>query len=324
MEDVARLAGVSMVTVSRALNTPDKLAPKTLAAVKSAIKKLQYVHNQTAGSLASNRSRIIAAIVPTIASSIFSDTVDGLAKALAPHRYQLLLGQSQYDVEEEARLIETFLGRRVDGLMLTGVDHARGVRARLARAKLPVVETWDFTRRPIDMVVGFSNQAAGQAAAEYLIAKGYRRIAFLGGQDHRSMARLEGFKTALKSAGLADIVVLKASSPSTLLDGSKALQALLAQENHCDAVFCTNDMLAAGVIFECQRQGILIPHQLAVMGFANLPIAAGIQPSLTSVQVHSTRMGQLAGEKLMARLLGTTSPELSHDLGFTVVERAST
>ena len=185
MEDVARAAGVSMVTVSRALNVPEKVAPATLAAVRAAIERLRYVPNLTAGSLASNRSRIVAAIVPTIANSIFSDTIDGVAQALAPHRYQLLLGQTQYRPLAEAELVDAFLGRRVDGLILTGVKHARGVRTRLQQAAIPVVETWDLTSRPIDMVVGFSNRAAGQAAARYLAEKGYGSLGFIGGQDDR-------------------------------------------------------------------------------------------------------------------------------------------
>ena len=125
---------MSLVTVSRALNAPERLAPATLAIVRAAIERLRYVPNLTAGSLASSRSRIVAAIVPTIANSIFSDTIDGLAQALAPHRYQLLLGQTQYRLEEETKLLDAFLGRRVDGLVLTGVKHARG-RACAAAAR---------------------------------------------------------------------------------------------------------------------------------------------------------------------------------------------
>src|SRR5690349_15500653 len=155
MEDVARAAGVSMITVSRALSAPDKLAPATLAKVRSAIDALRYVPNLTAGSLASKRSHIVAAIVPTIANSIFSETIDGLSQTLATRGYQLLLGQTHYRDDEESALVDAFLGRRADGIVLTGLRHARGVRAALQRAAIPVVETWDFGPRPIDMLVGF-------------------------------------------------------------------------------------------------------------------------------------------------------------------------
>jgi LacI family gluconate utilization system Gnt-I transcriptional repressor len=323
MEDVARAAGVSMVTVSRALNTPEKLAPATLSAVQAAIERLRYVPNLTAGSLASNRSRIVAAIVPTIANSIFSDTIDGLAQALAPHRYQLLLGQTQYRDENEAELVDAFLGRRVDGLILTGVKHARGVRARLQRAAIPVVETWDLTPRPIDMVVGFSNRAAGQAAARYLAGKGYRTLAFIGGQDDRSAARLEGFRLGARECGVDEVTAVSMPSPSSLADGNSALADLIRRARPPRAVFCTNDMLAAGALFECQRRNIPVPSRMAVMGFADLPIAAGIEPALTSVQVRSTEMGQRAGELLMRRLGGESQIERIVDLGFAVVERAS-
>jgi len=322
MEDVARAAGVSLVTVSRAINTPDRLAPATLASVRAAIQRLRYVPNLTAGSLASSRSGIIAAIVPTIANSIFSDTVDGLAQALVSQRYQLLLGQTHYREDEEARLIDAFLGRRVDGLVLTGIRHARGVRARLERAEIPVVETWDLTSRPIDMAVGFSNHAAGRAAARYLVDKGYDSLAFIGGHDDRSAARLEGFREGARECGIPRVLVETVPSPSSVIDGGRALDAL-CRSARPRAVFCTNDMLAAGVLFECQRRRFAVPGRVAVMGFADLPIAAGTEPPLTSVQVHSTEMGERAGALLLARLRGDPDAERIVDLGFSVVERAS-
>ncbi len=322
MEDVARAAGVSMITVSRALNTPDKLAPATLARVRAAIERLRYVPNLTAGSLASNRSRIVAAIVPTIANSIFSDTIDGLAQTLAQHRYQLLLGQTQYRLEEEAALVDAFLGRRVDGLVLTGIAHARGVRTRLQRAGIPVVETWDLTPRPIDMVVGFSNRAAGEAAARYLVERGYRSLAYVGGTDDRSVARLAGFREGAAACKVRAVMATLVPAPSSPSDGATALAGLLAQRMP-RAVFCSNDMLAAGALFECARRHISVPAQVAVMGFADLPIAAGIEPALTSVAVRAKEMGQRAGELLLQRLAGDSAVQRTIDLGFAVIARAS-
>lgn len=322
MQDVAREAGVAPITVSRALNTPDKLSPQTLRAVRTAIERLRYVPNLTAGSLASNRSRTIGVIVPTISNSIFSDTIDGLAQALAPHRYQLLLGQTHYREREEAALVQAFLGRRVDGLVLTGVAHARGVRSRLQRSGIPVVETWDLTERPIDMLVGFSNHEAGRAAAHYLLGKGYRSLAFIGGADDRSTARLRGFREAAAAHGL-EVRSAFVPAPSSPADASRALGELLATTAP-RALFCSNDMLAAGALFECARRRIAVPGQLAVMGFADLPIAANIEPALTSMQVRATEMGVRAGQVLLAHLQGSAPQERVVDLGFAVIERAST
>ncbi len=323
MEDVAKSAGVSLVTVSRVVNQPDKVAPATLRTVRHVIQQMGFVPNLTAGSLASHRSRIIAVIVPTIANSIFADTVEGLSQLLEPAGYQLLLGQSNYDLSEEARLIETFLGRRVDGLVLTGVDHAQSVRARLKVASLPVIETWDLSAAPIDQLVGFSNRDAGLSAARYLIAKGYRHLAYLGGTEARSARRLEGFQAAVYDAGLPQVVSTTLPVPSAIRDAGYALAQLRLKHPEIEAVFCANDMLAAGVLFECQRRGWAVPAQLAIMGFADLPIAAATVPGLTSVQVHSRQIGTRAAQLLLSRLSGEPVIQDTFDLGFSIVERGS-
>ena len=323
MEDVAREAGVSAITVSRALNAPAKLAPATLRAVRAAIERLRYVPNLTAGSLASNRSRTVAVIVPTVNSSIFSDTIDSLAHALASHRYQLLLGQTNYRLEEEGALVQAFLGRRVDGLVLTGVSHARGVRSSILRAGIPVVETWDLSERPIHMLVGFSNRAAGFAAARYLLGKGHTRLGYIGGTDDRSAARLQGFREAARDAGVDEVASVALAVPSSPADAGQALADLVAAATPPRALFCSNDMLAAGALFECMRRGISVPHELAIMGFADLPIASCIEPRLTSMQVRAGEMGLRAGQMLMAHLEGEGARQRVVDLGFSVVERES-
>lgn len=323
MVDVARAAGVSSITVSRALNSPDKLSPATLRKVRTAIDRLRYVPNLTAGSLASNRSHTIAVIVPTISNSIFSETIDGLARALAPHGYQLLLGQTQYRLEEEAALVQAFLGRRVDGLVLTGVRHARGVRSSVMRAATPVVETWDLRDRPINMLAGFSNVAAGRTAARYLLDRGYRSLAFIGGEDDRSAKRLQGFRDQALAGGAGAVATALLPSASNPAEAGQALSRIFAS-GRPRAIFCSNDMLAAGVLFECARLRIGVPGELAIMGFADLPIAASVEPRLTSIQVRATGMGMLAGQMLLGELRGEPPRERVVDLGYAVVERAST
>lgn len=323
MVDVAREAGVSAITVSRAVNSPDKLAPGTLAAVRAAIERLRYVPNLTAGSLASNRSRIVAVIVPTISNSIFAETVGGLAKSLASRRYQLLLGQTDYRAAEEIALVDAFLGRRVEGMVLTGAVHARGVRDRLRRSGVPVVEAWDLPRNPIDMAVGFSNREAGHAAAVYLLERGRRSLAFIGGTDDRSAKRLAGYQDAAIAAGAGEVRAETLPTSATPADSGAALRRLCAGDRP-DAVFCSNDTLAAGVLFEAARLGIAVPRDLAVIGFADLPIAAAIEPRLTSIQVRAVEMGALAADLLLDRLAGRNPDRRITDLGFEIVERAST
>ncbi|MBS0220585.1 MAG: LacI family DNA-binding transcriptional regulator [Proteobacteria bacterium] len=325
MEDIAREAGVSIATVSRVFNRPGVVHPDTLARVKEIASRLRYTPNLTAGSLAGNRSRIIAAVIPTITNSIFSETIDGLSTVLTGRGYQLLLGQTSYRDDQQAALIETFLGRRVDGLVLTGITRDRKVRTRLKSARIPIVETWEFGANPIDMLVGFSNEKAGAAAADYLIGRGYARLGFIGGSDQRSGARLEGFCHAVAAAGIAPcrIVRIPSPSPSSVMAGSQAIAQLLHERPKPDAVFCSNDMIALGALVECQRRGLNVPRQLAVMGFSDLPIAKAVAPSLTTVQVGAMDIGSQAATMLLEKIEKGHIACKRVDLGFSIVARES-
>lgn len=324
MEDVARAAGVSLVTVSRAINHPDKLAAETLAAVRAAIERLGYVPNLMAGSLASNRSRIVAAIVPTIANLVFSETVEALTRTLAAGGYQLLLGQSGYRAGDELALVDAFLGRRVDGLVLTGSVQSPQLRAKLRRAGLPVVQTWDLGGPVLDMQVGFSNVDAGRAAAGHLLDRGYRHLAFIGAEEERSRQRLEGFRAAAAARGLAEVPAELILPPAQVDDAGPRFAALLARRPEVDAVFCNNDLLAAGVLFECHRRGWAVPGRMAVMGFGDLPIARAASPRLSTVQVRRAQIGERAGQMLLARLAGEAPEQTVVDIGFELIARGST
>lgn len=323
MSDVAAAAGVSLVTVSRCINHPDQVAPETLALVRAAVERLGYVPNLMAGSLASKRSRIVAAIVPTISNSVFSEMVEGLAATLNAEGYQLLLGQSSYQAEDEEKLIETFLGRRVDGLVLTGTPRLERLAARLRRSGLPVVQTWELPARPIDMAVGFSNFEAGAAAGRYLAARGRRHVGFLGADEDRAAQRLAGLRAALAEAGVAPPEVEVAPPPVMIDQAGPSLRAMLARQPRLDAVFCNNDQLAAGVLFECQRLGLAVPPQMAVMGFGDLPIARAAHPALSTLRIGRRGMGEQAGRLLLDRLAGQPAQVGAVDIGFEVIERES-
>ncbi|MFJ3463474.1 LacI family DNA-binding transcriptional regulator [Achromobacter spanius] len=328
MSDVARHAGVSLVTVSRALNTPDKVSPDTLAAVRQAIDHLGYVPNLMAGGLASNRSRIIAAIVPTISNLVFAETVEALAQTLARDGYQLLLGQSGYSKDVEAALVDTFLGRRVDGLVLTGLSQPKALRLKLQRAGIPVVQTWGLPGAGpstlIDMAVGFSNVEAGRAAARHLISRGHRTLAFLGADESRSRQRLRGLQAEALAAGLPDIEAEFVPPPVQIDAAGPCLDRMLVRRPDISAVFCNNDLLAAGLLFACGQGGLNVPGRLAVMGFGDLPISRAAFPSLSTVRIRRAEMGEQAGRMLLARLGNAAIDAKCVDLGFEIIERKST
>lgn len=323
MEDVALLAGVSMITVSRAINAPEKVAPATRAKIDAAIAKIGYMPNLIAGSLASSRSRIIGALVPTIDNSIFAETVRGLSETLATAGYQLLLGQTAYTEHAEEALVAAFLGRRVDGIVLTGATHSMLTLKRLRSAGVPVVETWDLPSKPIDMVAGFSNFEAGREIALYLCSKGYRTLGFAGGIDDRTRSRLAGFEAGVKQAQGIRVLPLSLPAGTSFHGGREALVRLLEQRPRPDAIFFSNDALAVGALMECRRLGLRVPQDIAIAGFADLDIASEVEPRLTTVQVRSRSIGEEAALLLLARLAGEPIAQTVRDLGFVVVPRAS-
>lgn len=320
MSDVAREAGVAVVTVSRVLNTPEAVKPATRQRVQEVVHRLGYVQDLTAGSLASSRSRIVGAVVPTLTNAWFADTMEGLASELAPAGYQLMLAQSQYHEQSEQGLVQAFLGRRVDALVLTGDTHDAGLRDQLTTISIPVLETWSLPDKPLDMAVGFSNEAAGRLVGEYLCNRARRRVAFIGADERRSLLRLEGLREGLAQDNVAVELV---QPPSTMEAGRAALAGLLSREPDTDAVFCSNDILAVGALLHCREQGIEVPARLAVVGFSDLPIAQATWPALTTVRVDAREIGRVAGRMLLQRLMGLEASPPVVDLGFSLVKRSS-
>src|SRR3954452_1978962 len=200
---VAKLAGVSSITVSRVVRLPNLVKPLTRDRVEAAMRELGYVPNQVAGSLASARTSSVGVLVPTIANSIFADTVQGLSDELEPLGYAVILAQSRYDAAREDRVLAALLSRRPEAIIMVGSPATEDGARLLRRAGIPVVETWDLPVAPIDAVAGFDNHAAGIAVAQHLIAQGRRKLAFIGGDDPRATRRWNGFKDTLAEAGVA-------------------------------------------------------------------------------------------------------------------------
>src|SRR5450830_394007 len=224
LRDVARLAGVAPITASRALNTPAAVSPAVLEKVRDAVARTGYVPNLLAGGLASRKSRLVAAVVPTIVDTIFQETVQSLTESLADAGYQVMLGQSGYENSREDALLDAIIGRRPDGIVLTGINRSAQARRRLLASGIPVVETWDLTPTPVDMLVGFSHEKIGIVVAQYLHAAGRRRVAAIGASDDRSRRRVIAFSQEAVRLGMApaqasEIPSCEVAAPTTLGHG---------------------------------------------------------------------------------------------------------
>jgi LacI family gluconate utilization system Gnt-I transcriptional repressor len=323
LDDVAKIAGVSAITVSRVVNRPELVARETVEHVQRAIARTGYVPNLLAGGLASRRSRLVAALVPTVANSIFIEMIQALTDTLWAARYQVVLGLAGYSEREDA-LVTAILSRRPDALFVVGVSHSPESRRRILAARIPVVEAWDLTTAPLDMAVGFSHEKVGAAVADHLVARGYRRIATIWTDDERAMRRRAGFLAGLARHGLAEAGAHGVKPPTTLHVGRRGLAALLDRGVAFDAVACSSDAMAHGALCEAQARGLAVPDRLGIIGFGDLDFAADTVPALSTVRIDRTAIGRIAAESLLARIEGGAPRDKVIDVGFEVVARATT
>lgn len=308
MIDIARLAGVSPMTVSRAFKADGTVSQAAQAAVMKAAEELGYVFDSTASALRSQRSDFVAVTIPSINNANFADTLRGLSEGLRARGLQILLGYTDYDVLAEETLIAQLLRRRPEAMVVTGGTHTDRARALLDKAAIPVVEIWDLPARPIGHVVGFSNAAAMGAVVDHLVAEGRRRIAFIGGdaaRDTRGTDRRRGFVAAMDRHGLDATRLIDAGPPPiSMAEGAAAMADLLGRLPDTDAVVCVSDLSAFGALTECQRQGIAVPDRVAVAGFGDYEIAAICVPPLTTINPFPHRIGQEAAALILQALDG--------------------
>ena len=321
LHDVARLAGVSPITASRAINKPEQVSPELLKKVEDAIARTGYVPNRMAGGLASSRSKLIAAVVPSTVISVFNETIEALNNTLFDAGYQLMLGQSAYSADREELLLDSVIGRRPDGIFLTGVMQPGKGRTRLMAAGIPVVETWDLTPTPIDMLIGFSHADIGLAVAKYFIEKGRKQLAVIRAGDERADRRTIAFMAAALEAGLPEPFIVNVGSERSIRSGRQAMAEILSKAPKSDAVFCSSDLLALGALTEARAQKINVPNQIAVMGFGDVPFVADMLPALTTVRINGGKIGELAAQYLMDRAEGKTITEPIVNVGFSIIER---
>lgn len=295
--DVARDAGVSAATVSRALSQPQLLTADTLARVRQSALRLGYRPDAAARALASGRSMTIGAVVPTLDNAIFSRALQSMQAALAGRGYQLLVSSHDYNAAAEAEAVKMLVARGVDGLMLVGAERAPETEALLADAGLPVVLTWRGVAGRAAVVV--DNERAGALAARHLVELGHRRIGIITGShafNDRQRAREEGARAYLASAGLAVPDWLAIQVPTTLAGGRSGCASLLGLAEPPTAVIGGIDLIAIGCMVEAQARGLAVPDDLSVVGIDDLDMSAHLSPPLSTVHIPTGRIGaQCAG-----------------------------
>jgi LacI family transcriptional regulator, gluconate utilization system Gnt-I transcriptional repressor len=338
--DVARLAGVGAITVSRALRDPSQVSEALRRSIDDAVRQLNYVPNLNARALASIRTDVVGVLVPSLTQNIFTDVLRGIYDGVEGTNLQIQVGSTHYSEEAEERLIGQMLRQKPSGMIISGTEQNARSRAMLESAGCPVFQIMDMTDDPIDTVIGFSHYEAGKAITRHMIEAGYRHIGFLSGwMNNRSLQRLAGLTDTLRDAGLYDpkLITPVITGPqlpenpasedlgfATPLVARKLFGRLLEAEPRMDAVFCNNDIMALGVLFECLHRGIRVPEDFGIAGFNDFDIMEASYPSMTSVRSPRWESGYNAVVALKRRLDGGEQGDRIVDLGFEVMKRGST
>ena len=325
-KDVARLAGVSTATVSRALNAPEQVDVDTRRLVTEAVAKLRYVPHGAARALRSHRSRMVAAVVPSFSYALYARTTSAMQTVLDARGYSMVLAEHHYDLQEELRITEKLLGRGVDAVAFVGLHHAAALFALLADYGRPYVLTWGVDPMRQHPSVGFDNWAATFEMTRHLVGLGHRRFGLLSaptdGND-RATERGAGMRAALSQAGLTLDERNVRYGPIDLAAAAEMMQQILEAQNRPSAVVCTNDVFAVGAMMASRSAGVAIPDEISITGVDNTDLGATQTPGLTSIRTPIVEVGRAAAEQMVARLEGKPHSSFA-TLPFELVFRGST
>ncbi|MEO1493375.1 MAG: LacI family DNA-binding transcriptional regulator [Pseudomonadota bacterium] len=306
IEDVARAAGVSIMSVSRALRGVEGVSDATRTRITALAEEMGYTPSRLAGSLAQATSTLVAISVPTLFDAVFAEIIGGMRETLAHAGLETILETSDYDTARESAWVERMITWSPAALVLSGVDHSPAVRARLRGAGLPVLELWDVTDDPIDLCVGIDHRAVGQDMGEHLLRLGYRAPAYIGippGRDPRAEKRLAGLMVAFAGAGI-DVQVIRVDAAPSFEAGRDGTMDVLRQPERPDVVCYLNDHLAFGGAMACEAAGVDVPDQIGIAGFNGLNINNVLPRRLTTAVTPRALMGKTAARLLVAAIRG--------------------
>lgn len=327
MEDIARLAGVSLATVSRTLHSTHLVNPQTRDHILRIMEECNYVYNATAADLSRKRSTVIGVLIPTTRSPVFAGTILAIQEKCHERGYSVVLGNTKYDAGIERNLLRQFQERRVAGVILTGFSLGReDAVTDMMRGGTPCVVIWEKLLDKRISYVGFDNFQASRTMTEYLIGLGHRRIGLLVGpfsKVGRAKRRVEGFLAALKRHQIASKPSWVIEEEPTLENGREAMKRLLRVHPRLTAVFAASDVLAMGAMRGARDQGLQIPRDISVAGFDDMPFAAYSEPPLTTMRVASYEIGEKAVEVLLEAIEKDPSFVRRHCMDTELVVRAS-
>ena len=307
MEEVAQAAGVSRMTVSRALRDDGSVSPATRDRIMKVVRKMNYTPDLSAGTLSTKRSGFVATLVPSLNNLHFAESVQALDVELESVGLQILLGHTDYSVRREEQLVESMLKRRPEVIVLPFDGHSRRTVSLLKNANVPVIEQWETPPRPIGYTVGFSNRKAARLMTEALIARGFRNIAFVSeAQDAwtRGAARRAGFEEAMQGAGLSAHHMVRFGKPPISIEDGYQIGADFKKHfgRNVDCIFCVSDAPAFGVLSALKAQDIRVPEDVAVVGFGNFETSRFSTPAISTVEVDARGIGRETGA-LICRLV---------------------
>ena len=325
LDDVAKKAGVSTATVSRCLNSPERVVQSTRKRVMKAVDSLGYTPNFGARVMAAKRTFTIGAIVPTMENSIFARGLQAFQEALDTRGYTLLVSSTAYRPEAEEEQIRALVARGADGLLLIGHDRDPALYRYLERQAVPALIAWAYAPHISQPAIGFDNRAAMRLLAEEVIARGHTRIgvisAIVKGND-RASERLEGIKDAAKALGIPSDHLYVVETPYGIETGADAMNKLMQGQQPPTVVMCGNDVLAAGALRAAKAMGLAVPEDISVTGFDDIELARIVTPTLTTVHVPHREMGTKAAAALIGLVEGgPAGPPV--ELGISVEIRES-
>ncbi len=303
---VSKAARVSPSTVSRYFNHPELLKPATRKKIDSAVRRTGYIRNRAAQTIHGIRSGTIGVLVPTLDHAIFAEVVQAFSDTVSAQGFTILLASHGYDLQREYAILRKFLEHRVDGVVLTGLDHDEAVFQLLDSQEIPCVLMWNYSATSRYPSIGADNEQAGRLIAEHVLALGHRRVACMFPPTHgndRALARRDIVLTTLRAAGVEVPEEWMLETVYSISESKQDSKRLFLKKDRPTALICGNDILATGALYGATASGLIVPDDVTVVGIGDFKGSSEIEPALTTVRLPALRIGQEVGNAMVSAII---------------------